>query len=457
MILLDSAASLLVADRPLGEALPIWAVVPFAGMLVSIALFPLVAPHFWHRHYPKVALAWGVVLAVPFLIVYESAARQAILDVALREYLPFITLLWALFTVSGGIVVRGTPRATPGVNTVILAIGTLAASWIGTTGAAMLLIRPLLRANAGRRYRAHVVVFFIFLVGNVGGCLTPLGDPPLFLGFLHGVPFFWTLNLLPQFLLLAGSLLALFYLLDRRSFRAEPSRLETRGRIRVGGLHNLVFAAGIVGAVLLSGVWEGGSTSVLGVRLAWGDLTREALLVLMAVLSLVTTPRGLRAENGFSWEPIREVAVLFAAIFMTIVPAIAILEAGERGALAPVLSAVRDPWQYFWASGLVSSVLDNAPTYLTFLNVALGRLYAGLPQAGQIARLISERPEILSAISAGSVFMGANTYIGNAPNFMIKSIAEEAGVAMPTFFGYVLRWALPVLFPLFLLTGWLFF
>lgn len=456
-------STILLASMPtpappgLGEVLPSWSVLPFLGMLLSIALFPLLAPHFWRRHFPKVALAWAAILAIPLLAAHGAVARHALLEVALRDYVPFITLLWALFTVSGGIVLRGAPRATPAVNVAFLAAGTAAASWIGTTGAAMLLIRPLLRANEGRRHRAHLIVFFIFLVGNVGGSLTPLGDPPLFLGFLHGVPFFWTLHLVPHFLLVAGALLALFYAIDRRHARSDEVRPSTAGRLRLAGRRNLLFAAAIVATVLGSGLWDAGATRVLGITVEWRGLAREALLVVIAVGSIATTPRRLREENGFSWEPIREVAVLFAAIFVTIVPALAILEAGEKGALAPVLRAVREPWQYFWASGLLSSVLDNAPTYLTFLNVALGRLFTGLPHAEAVARLVAGRPDILAAVSAGSVFMGACTYIGNAPNFMIKSIAEEAGVAMPSFFGYVARWTVPVLFPAFLLLTWLCF
>ena len=452
------------ASVPLGEALPVWAIAPFAGMLLSIALLPLLSPHFWRHHYPKVALAWGLAFAVPFLAAHGGGARHEFLHVALVDYVPFITLLWALFTVSGGIVVRGTPRATPAVNTALLAVGTVAASWIGTTGAAMLLVRPLLRANAGRRRASHVVVFFIFLVANVGGVLTPLGDPPLFLGFLHGIPFFWTLHLAPHFLFVATLLLAAFYCIDRHRMRRDPGAVETpeeaapqKVRVRVAGARNLVFAAGIVAGVLLSGLWKSPSLSVLGVRLEWSDLAREALIAAMGLLSLATTPRALRAENGFSWEPIREVAILFAGIFATIIPAIAILKAGEHGALGFLVERIREPWQFFWATGLLSSVLDNAPTYLTFLNVGLGRLYPGLPEASQIARILAEHPQVVEAVSAGAVFMGANTYIGNAPNFMVKSISEEAGMAMPSFFGYLFRWALPILVPVFLLAGWIFF
>jgi Na+/H+ antiporter NhaD/arsenite permease-like protein len=447
----------------LGEVLPAWSILPFAGMLLTIALFPLLAPHFWHRHYPKISLAWALILAVPFLIAYRGAAMDEILRVTIDDYVPFVTLLWGLFTVSGGIVLRGAPSATPAVNTLMLLAGTVAASWIGTTGAAMLLIRPLIRANAGRRHVAHVVVFFIFLVGNVGGCLTPLGDPPLFLGLLHGVPFFWTLHLFPQMAFVAAALLAIFFLIDRHLYRKEAggsrdaSAPPEGGGIRVAGAHNLIFLAGIVVAVLAPGLMRLGEVSLFGFHVSGGDLLREGGILLMAVLSLATTSHALREENRFSWEPIREVAILFAAIFMTMIPALAILKAGERGQLAFLIRAVREPWQYFWAVGGLSSFLDNAPTYLTFFTLELGRLYPGIPEAVAVPRLIAEHPLMLQAVSAGAVFMGANTYIGNAPNFMIRSIAEEAGIAMPSFLGYVFRWSLPILIPLFVLTGLIFY
>jgi Na+/H+ antiporter NhaD/arsenite permease-like protein len=439
----------------LGESLPLWSVLPFAGILLSIALFPLLRPRFWHHHYPKVALFWGLALAVPFLIAYHGVARHALLHVFLADYVPFVILLWALYTVAGGIVLRGTLLGTPLVNTSLLALGTLIASWVGTTGASMLLIRPLLRANAERDSRKHLVVFFIFLVSNIGGSLTPLGDPPLFLGFLRGVPFFWTLHLLPETLTLVAILLAVFYLLDRWHFRRETSRFSAdraaREPLRLAGAINIIWLLGIVGAVFASGVLRLGSVQVAGVELSGQNLLRDALLLGLGLLSLRCTPRALRSENGFGWAPMREVAILFAAIFATIVPALAILAAGERGQLAALVRAVQEPWHYFWMTGALSSFLDNAPTYLTFFSTALGRLGAGLPEAEALRVMLHDQPATLIAISAGAVFMGANTYIGNAPNFMVRSIAEEAGVAMPTFFGYIVRWSLPVLVPAFIL------
>jgi Na+/H+ antiporter NhaD/arsenite permease-like protein len=446
----------------LGTILPAWSAVPFAGMLLSIALFPLLAPRFWHHHFPKISLFWGLLLAVPFLAAYRGAAAYELLHIALADYLPFVILLATLFTVGGGIVVRGALRGTPEVNAGLLAIGTLLASFIGTTGAAMVLIRPLLRANAGRRHRAHTVVFFIFLVANIGGSLTPLGDPPLFLGFLRGVPFFWTFNLATEWLFMAACVLLLYYALDRTFWGRESAEVRRPAAgpgapLGLAGTHNFLLLGGVLGGVILSGVWHPGEVTLFGVHLGIQNLVRDALLLGLLVVSWRTTRQELRSENGFSWFPIREVAVLFAAIFATIVPLLAILRAGEQGALAPLIAAVQSPAQYFWASGLLSSMLDNAPTYLSFLSTALGRFYPGVPEREAIHLLIASHGEYLRAISTGAVFMGANTYLGNAPNFMVKSIAEESGVEMPSFFGYVLRYALPVLFPVFALVTWIFF
>ena len=449
------------AHGSIGEALPLWSVIPFVGVLLSIALFPLVAPHFWHRHYPKVSLAWAVIFVVPFVVVYRGAAIHECLHIYLIDYFPFIILLWGLFTVAGGIVIRGGPAGKPLTNTTFLLVGTAIASWVGTTGAAMLLIRPTLRANAWRRHKVHVVVFFIFLVANIGGSLTPLGDPPLFLGFLHGVPFFWTMELFVPMVFVSAILLAVFFLLDLYYYRKEdPASIPDEGLsepLRVSGLHNLVFLGGIVGAVLLSGTWKPGTVSILGTEVGIQNLVRDGLIILMGVLSLVTTSKTLRKANGFSWEPIREVAFLFAGIFMTIIPALAILKAGENGQLAFLIEAVQQPWQYFWVTGSLSSFLDNAPTYLTFFNTQLGRFYPGQPEAIAVAKLIAENEIYLEAVAAGAVFMGANTYIGNAPNFMVKSIAEESGVPMPSFFGYLLKWTLPILVPIFVLVTLIFF
>lgn len=502
----------------LGKKLPLWSIIPFLGILLSIALFPLLAPHFWHKHFPKVSAFWAFVFALPFLAAYSDkpwlavlallipvgpfimvfsvrgrpramwgamfalfistfvglfilhgvggAAWHEILHIYIIDYIPFILLLWALYTVAGGMVVTGTLRGSPAVNLVMLLIGTAMASWVGTTGAAMLLIRPMLRANDWRRHKVHVVVFFIFLVANIGGSLTPLGDPPLFLGFLHGVSFFWTMSILPHMLFVASILLVLFFLVDTYYFRKEsaPPDDGVRQPVRVKGLYNIIFLAGIVGSVLMSGMAQLGDVNIFGIHQQVQNLLRDSLLVFMGVLSLAVTPTSLRKQNHFSWAPIQEVAYLFAGIFMTIIPALAILRAGSDGALALLVSSVQTPAQYFWATGVLSSFLDNAPTYLTFFSSAQGKLYPGVPEAqavpylmGQVSDGVVSGAQFLMAISAGAVFMGANTYIGNAPNFMVKSIAEEAGVPMPTFFGYLFKYALLMLVPLFIVTTLVFF
>jgi Na+/H+ antiporter NhaD/arsenite permease-like protein len=446
----------------LGSVLPAWSALPFVGILLSIALFPLLSPRFWHHHYPEVAAFWTLALAVPFVAAYGRPAVAEILHMAIADYVPFIILIGALFTIGGGILVRGTLRGSPIVNTTIMVIGTVLASWIGTTGAAVLLIRPLLRANRERRYTAHTVVFFIFLVANIGGTLTPLGDPPLFLGFLHGVPFFWPLSLWKEMLLVALLTLAAYVAVDAYHWRREdPSvrapRTAPREPLRVQGWHNFLFLAGVLVAVFVSGIWHAGGVSILGVHQDFQNLLRDAFLLLMAAGSWLTTARRTREENEYTWGPIREVAILFAGIFATIIPPLLMLRAGEHGALAPAVRAVHSPAGFFWVTGGLSSFLDNAPTYLTFLSTALGRLFPGVPEREAILRLISEQGAYLRAIATGAVFMGANTYIGNAPNFMVKSIAEEAGVEMPSFFGYIARYTLPCLVPIFLLVTWVFF
>jgi len=450
-------------DTGLGKILPLWSVIPFAGILLSIALFPLIAERFWHHHFPKISAAWAIVFAVPFLFAFGGDALYEILHIYFIDYIPFIILLWALYTVSGGIQVKGTLRGTPAVNCVLLLIGTAIASWVGTTGAAMLLIRPLLRANEHRRNKVHTVVFFIFLVANIGGSLTPLGDPPLFLGFLHGVPFFWTLKLLPQMLFVVACLITIYFALDSFYYRRElrdgggiPDDGE-RAPIGFEGLHNLLFLGGILGGVIISGFWRPGSYTLLGVHLDVQNTIRDSALVGMGLLSLWTTKKAIRKANEFTWFPIKEVAYLFAGIFMTIIPALAILKAGSEGALAPMLRLIQEPWHYFWIVGSLSSFLDNAPTYLTFLNSALGQFHAGMPELKAVAALIHDEEIYLKAIATGAVFMGANTYIGNAPNFMVKSIAEESGVSMPSFFGYMIRYSVIFLVPVFILVTLIFF
>ena len=454
-----AAAAAQAGGQHLGERLQIWWAIPFAGILLSIALFPLFAPHWWHRNFPVVSLFWALLFAVPFIIAHRGQAVTEIAHIYMADYIPFIILLWALYSVSSGILVKGTLHGTPRENVIILICGTLLASWIGTTGASMVMIRPLLRAVMWRRRKTHIVVFFIFLVSNIGGALTPLGDPPLFLGFLHHVPFFWTLHLLPDMVFLAVPLLTLFYFIDRRLYARETREqpVEQVGKLGVRGWQNFLFLAAIVGAVLMSGMWKPGYVSVAGVHLQIAGIVRDALLVVIGLVSFKTTSDAIHKSNQFTWFPIKEVAILFAGIFMTIIPALAILKAGEHGALAGLIALAHKPENYFWLTGGLSSFLDNAPTYLTFFNTALGAFFPNTPEPEAVARLIELHGHYLHAISCGAVFMGANTYIGNAPNFMVKSIAEEAGVEMPSFFGYMFKYSIPILMPLFVIMTFLFF
>jgi Na+/H+ antiporter NhaD/arsenite permease-like protein len=420
--------------------------IPFAGLLLSIALVPMFAASFWHHHYGKVATAWAVALLVPFAAVYgSSVALHHVVHALLLEYLPFVIVLFALYTIAGGIALRGRMAGTPTRNTVLLAIGAALASIMGTTGASMLLVRPLLAGNATRRYRVHAVVFFILLVGNIGGALSPLGDPPLFIGFLKGVDFFWTTTrlLLPT-LLLCAYLLGLFFIVDwvlaRRDSPVAATPAEAFG---VDGVVNLVLLTAVVGVVLMSGIWKPDITfEIYGTPMELQNVERDLALLVLAGVSLAITPRGIRERNVFHWEPIIEVAKLFAGIFITIVPVIAILQAGRSGQLGPVADMVTaangDPsnGMYFLITGLLSAFLDNAPTYLVFFNLA-----GGNPQ-----ELMSSLGGTLGAISMGAVYFGALTYVGNAPNFMIRAIAEDRGVPMPAFFTY-LGWTLILLGP----------
>jgi Na+/H+ antiporter NhaD/arsenite permease-like protein len=439
-----------------GVGLSLFWAIPFAGLLLSIALWPMIDAGFWHRHYGKVSTLWAVAFLAPFAFVYGGGeALHHVVHTLLLEYLPFVIILLSLYIVAGGIGVRGTLVGTPALNTGLLAVGAMLASAMGTTGAAMLLIRPLLRANETRKRRVHTIVFFIILVGNVGGALTPLGDPPLFIGFLKGVDFFWTTRrlALPTFALV-GVLLAIFYALDRYFWRIEgpappPGAYEP---IAIDGAVNFPLIAGVLGAVLLSGIWKPQiSFEVAGTPLELQNLVRDVALLALTGLSLVLTPRGLRERNGFSWAPIAEVAKLFAGIFLTVIPVIAMLQAGRSGALANVVALVTDSAtgaprevMYFWTTGILSAFLDNAPTYLVFFNLAGGNAQALMGPLGRT----------LAAISAGAVYFGALTYVGNAPNFMIKAIAEDQGVAMPAFFGY-LAYASVILLPLLALLLWI--
>lgn len=442
-----------------GTRLPwIWAI-PFVGILLSIAVMPLVLPDFWHHHFGKVSAAWALAFFLPFAAVFGPAlAGSSFVHALLAEYVPFIVLLTALYTVSGGIFIRGNLHGSPGLNTAILAIGTLLASLMGTTGASMLMIRPLIRANDNRVHKAHVVVFFIFLVSNAGGSLTPLGDPPLFLGFLKGVDFFWTVShIFPETLFLAGSLLGIFYLLDRWYYSKEgvlpvDPTPDTR-RIGFDGARNFWLLAAVVALVLVSGFWKSAVVfNVLGTEVGLPGLLRDAGLVVVTLMSLRLTPDSVHQDNQFSWGPMQEVAKLFAGIFLTIIPVIAMLKAGIHGPFSAIISAVTrpdgqpDPAMYFWAAGVLSSFLDNAPTYLVFFNTA-----GGDPRV-----LMTTLAPTLAAISAGAVFMGANSYIGNAPNLMVKAVAEDRGVRMPGFFGYM-AWSGAVLIPLFIIMTFIWF
>jgi len=432
--------------------------VPFALILLSIALLPILTPRLWHGHFGKIILLWTLSFLLPFAFTFGLLpSAELLVHALLAEYLPFIILLLALYSISGGILVWGNLHGSARLNTGLLAMGTLLASIMGTTGAAMLLIRPLLRANDNRKHRVHVVVFFIFLVANIGGGLTPLGDPPLFLGFLQGVDFFWTLKQMAlPVLLLSLALLALFYLLDsyfyRQSDEILPKDPTPDSPLKLYGKRNFWLLAGVVGAVLLSGLWQPGlGVEVLGTKVELQNLVRDLLLLSLAALSLWITPKQVRAGNEFNWSPMLEVGKLFLGIFIAIAPAIAILRAGEKGALASLVALVSQNGEphnalYFWLTGALSAFLDNAPTYLVFFNLA----------GGQALPLMQQLPATLLAISCGAVFMGAMSYIGNAPNFMVKAIAEQRGVNMPSFFGYM-AWSCAILLPLFGLLSLLFF
>jgi Na+/H+ antiporter NhaD/arsenite permease-like protein len=443
-----------------GGSMTLWWALPFAGLLLCIATGPLLFHHMWEHHYGKIAAVWAALVVVPMAAAFGvPAATEAVLHAMLLEYMSFIILLFALFTISGGILVAGNIHGTPLVNTGLLLIGSILASIIGTTGAAMVMIRPMIRANDNRRFNAHVVIFFIFLVANIGGSLTPLGDPPLFIGFLKGVDFFWTtVHILPDTLFVGGVVLAVFFVLDTILHRCEQGAPKVKDptpdkKVRLRGLANLPLLAGVIAAILMSASWKPGiAFTIQGVEVELQNLVRDIVILMLAFASLAVSRKEHRAANGFEWGPITEVAKLFAAIFICIAPVVAILKAGHDGALSPLVALVTRPdgqpndMAYFWLTGLLSSFLDNAPTYLVFFELA-----GGDPQ-----HLMTEFASTLAAISAGAVFMGANTYIGNAPNFMVYAIARRQGVNMPSFFGYML-WSGAVLIPTFLLSSFLFF
>jgi Na+/H+ antiporter NhaD/arsenite permease-like protein len=460
------ASAVLVATTPAyaAEAIDgaklglLWAL-PFAGILLCIATGPVLFHHLWEHHYGKFAAVFAALVAIPLYLTFApEAVTTALLHTVLLEYLPFILLLLALFTTAGGIYVEGNLHDSVLTNTVLLGIGSLLASVVGTTGASMMLIRPLIRANDDRKTNVHVVIFFIFLVSNIGGSLTPLGDPPLFLGFLRGVDFFWTTrHLALETFVTGGLVLAIFAAIDiwlhrREDNKPHPADPTPDAPLRIHGKINIALIAIIIAAILISASWKPGITFTLqGNVLELQNLLRDGVFILVTLLSIALTTRQVRVANGFSWAPIREVAVLFAGIFICIAPVMAMLQAGQNGVFAPLIALVshadgsQNPLAYFWITGILSSLLDNAPTYLVFFELA----------GGDAKVLMNAGAGTLQAISAGAVFMGANSYIGNAPNFMVYAIARDAGVRMPSFFGYMM-WSGAVLIPIFLVTGWLF-
>jgi len=437
----------------------LWAL-PFIGILLTIATGPLFFPHVWERHMGKFAAFWAACALAPLYATAGAApAVHTLLHTLLLEYVPFILLLFALYTIAGGIYLEGNLRGTPAANATLLLIGTVLASFIGTTGASMIMIRPLIRANDDRVYRVHSIVFFIFLVSNIGGSLSPLGDPPLFIGFLKGVDFFWvTTHLFAKLMFVAGLVLAIFLVLDwylhRREERQDhPFDPTPHSPLKIHGGVNFALLGAVIAAILMSAYWKPNvAVDIFGIALPLENLLRDAAFVAIALASLKFTARKCRAGNEFSWGPIREVAVLFAGIFICLIPVVAMLHAGAKGAFAPLLALVTgadgnpNPAAYFWLTGGLSSFLDNAPTYLVFFELA----------GGDPKILMTTMATTLAAISAGAVFMGANTYIGNAPNFMVYAIARHMGVRMPSFFGYML-WSGAILLPIFALCSWLFF
>ena len=442
-----------------GASLSIYWIVPFIGMLLSIALFPVIAHQWWEKYFYHVTLFWILLLILPMgYYLSFTITFQKIIETIIEEYLPFIIILFSLYTVTGGIVVKGKFSGTPLFNTLYLAGGSLLASWIGTTGASMLLIRPLIKAIQWRHHRKHIIIFFIFLVANIGGSLTPIGDPPLFLGFLKGIDFTWPLkNMAKPMLFVSSILLTLFYFLDKRLFIKDGEYTDRHAKtdpsFEIHGKHNLVFVGLIISSVLISSQMKSWGGFKIGIfDFPYSDFFRDIFLLLMAYISYKMTSEKVRTENHFSWLPIQEVAVLFIGIFITMIPSMSILQAGMQGALASLVEQTTNTagqplnMQYFWITGFLSSFLDNAPTYLVFFNLA----------GGDPHLLMGTLNTTLLAISTSAVFMGANTYIGNAPNLMVKSIATSRGIQMPGFFGYI-GWSIAFLIPTYLLFSLIFF
>ena len=447
------------------SSVPVWLCIPFAGLLLCVAVMPLVKGEWWESHQPIVVAFWIVLMVIPFAFVYGAGkTAETVLECVINDYLTFIILLFGLFCVSGNITVEGDFAGSPRVNVGLLALGTLLSSCIGTTGASMLMVRPVIKMNSWRKRKGHIMIFFIFMVSNMGGCLTPIGDPPLLMGFMRGVPFFWSLHLLPVLLFNMVILLFVFYHVDKLAYRKDiaqgrkPDISKPGTEFHIDGLHNIVFLIMIVAAVILSGVLPGlpafqnAEGAVKGIRilgevtLTFPALIEVIMILLAAFLSFKTTDKSIRRRNHFTWGAIKEVAVLFIGIFITMQPALMLLKA-----LGPKIGLYK-PMEMFWATGALSSFLDNTPTYLVFLTTAgtLGFMNGVTTSLGTIP------VKLLSAISSGAVFMGANTYIGNAPNFMVKAISDENGVNMPSFFGYIL-WSLVFLIPVFILDMLVFF
>jgi Na+/H+ antiporter NhaD/arsenite permease-like protein len=435
----------------LGRQLGFWAVIPFALMLLCVAVLPFAARRWFKQNRNKGIVS--AVLGVPTLVYLIARFGGLGFDRAIstgHEYLSFIALLFALFTISGGIYLTGNAIASPKHNLGFLAVGAVLVSLVGTMGASMVLIRPVLRANSDRTRSRHTIVFFIFIVSNAAGLLTPLG-PPLFLGFLRGVPFAWTLHLWPQWLLVVGLVMLVYLAIERHHYRKEPAEAQRRDRadyvpMRLKGAWNIVLLVLVIVTTIFSGPLAG-----LGGTLHF-PLLRELIYVILAVVSLRLGPRGPRAANSFRWAPIVEVAVLFAGIFATMIPALALLEA--KGSSI----GVTQPWHYYWASGALSAFLDNAPTYLMFTSLGQGQVgvatAGGLTATHLVAGVMPA--QLLAAVSCGSAMMGALTYLGNAPNFAVKAIAEHFGLEMPSFFGYM-GYSLAVLIPIFAVTTVVFF
>lgn len=432
-------------------------VIPFLGLLLTIGLAPLIAPTLWHRHHGKLVALWaGAFVATDVIHEGAGGTLHAVAAIVLLNYLPFVLLLGALFVIAGGLHVTGVPRASPRVNTALLLLGTILASLIGTTGATMVMLRPMIRANRHRHRATHVFVFFIFLVANIGGALTPLGNPPIFLGFLLGVPFFWpAIHLALPMVLLAVALLAVFYALDsfiyRGTGRHEAEILEEFEKLGMTGKINLMLLAVGIAAVLLRAFWHPtAGIVVFGVAWSASDIVTDSLFLAIGALSLAVTRASVRRANEFSWQPMIEVAIIFAAIFITIIPVMAMIAAGADGPLATIFSRLfvagaANNSNFYWATGSLSALLDNAPTYVVFFGFA----------GNDAARLTGSLAPTLAAISAGAVFFGGMTYIGNAPNLMVKAIVESYGLKMPGFFGYV-GWATLCLLPWLAVVEWLF-